>query len=227
MTSLSISTVPRRSRRSFSSSSSSQYPFYFFTAPTSSGSSLLTRPPTLGRWPKPASGTSAKNTFRNITTTRLIPLHLFFELDLRCLFTASHIWHLLASSDTFLLCHSPSSRSALKFFTFSRGDYVLTTASTWANWSARLGGLQRVPRHSSTGFSPPVVASAGHTPPEKLTRYRAHRFPEITQIVERVLKVLMALLLPATLLSRVYLLTNGRPEWLAELKDATMQLDAR
>jgi hypothetical protein len=33
-------------------------------------------------------------------------------------------------------------------------------------------------------------------------------------------------LLPATPLSRVYVLSNGRPEWLAELKDA-LQADAR
>jgi hypothetical protein len=61
--------------------------------------------------------------------------------------------------------------------------------------------------------------------PEKPKLYHAHCFPEIAQIVARVRKVRMALL-PATPLSRVYVLTNGRQEWLAELKDA-LQADAR
>ena len=74
-------------------------------------------------------------------------------------------------------------------------------------------------------FSPPEVPSAGNASPEELTRYRAHCFPDIAQIVARVREVRTSLL-PATPLSRVYVLTNGRPEWLAELKDA-LQEDAR
>jgi hypothetical protein len=73
-------------------------------------------------------------------------------------------------------------------------------------------------------FSPPEVPSAGNASPEELTRYRAHCFLEIPQIVARVREVRTALL-PETPLSRVYVLTNGRPEWLAELKDA-LQADA-
>jgi hypothetical protein len=46
--------------------------------------------------------------------------------------------------------------------------------------------------------------------------------PEISQIVARVREVRMAVLLPAIPLWRVYVLTNGWPEWLAELKDAYM-----
>ena len=45
------------------------------------------------------------------------------------------------------------------------------------------------------------------------------------QIVRRVREV-RTTLLPATPLSRVYVLTNGRPEWLVELKEA-LQADAR
>jgi hypothetical protein len=61
--------------------------------------------------------------------------------------------------------------------------------------------------------------------PEERARSRAHCFPEIEQIVSRVREV-RAVLLPTTKLTRVYVLTNGRPEWLQELKDA-LQEDAR
>jgi hypothetical protein len=50
-------------------------------------------------------------------------------------------------------------------------------------------------------------------------------FLEIAQIVARVRELCMALL-PARSLSCVYVLTNGRPKWLAELKDA-LQADGR
>ena len=61
--------------------------------------------------------------------------------------------------------------------------------------------------------------------PEQRARYRAHCFPDLEQMVSRVREV-RALLLPTTKLTRVYTLTNGRPEWLEELKDA-LQEDAR
>jgi hypothetical protein len=61
--------------------------------------------------------------------------------------------------------------------------------------------------------------------PEKRARYRAHCFPELEQIVSRVREV-RASLLRTTKLTRVYVLTNGRPEWLQELKGA-LQEDAR
>ena len=61
--------------------------------------------------------------------------------------------------------------------------------------------------------------------PEDRALYRAHCFLEIEQIVLRVREV-RASLPPTTKLTRVYMLTNGRPEWLRELKDA-LQEDAR
>ena len=61
--------------------------------------------------------------------------------------------------------------------------------------------------------------------PAERARYRAHCFPDLEQIVLRVREV-RASLLPTTKLTRVYSLTNGRPEWLQELKDA-LQEDAR
>ena len=83
-------------------------------------------------------------------------------------------------------------------------------------------GFNELPGLPDT-FSPSAAASAGDA--EKIKRYRTHCFPDIAQIVARVREVRMSLL-PATPLSRVYVLTNGRPEWLAELKDA-LQADAR
>ena len=75
-------------------------------------------------------------------------------------------------------------------------------------------------------FYPPDVPSAGNAPPEEHVRYRAHCFPDIAQIVTRVGEVRLGMLGKSPLLSRVYVLTNGRPEWLAELKEA-LQADAR
>jgi hypothetical protein len=74
-------------------------------------------------------------------------------------------------------------------------------------------------------FLPPAVHSRGHAPPEELARYRARCFPEIGQIVSRVRDVRASLLHTMTL-RRVYVLTNGRPEWLQELKNI-LQEDAR
>ena len=80
-------------------------------------------------------------------------------------------------------------------------------------------------------FTPPVPSSGSYDDygydltPEQRARFRAHCFPDLEQIVSRVREV-RALLLPTTKLTRVYTLTNGRPEWLEELKDA-LQEDAR
>ncbi len=93
-----------------------------------------------------------------------------------------------------------------------------------ANWSARFMGFNEFPGLPDR-FYPPEVPSAGNAPPEERARYRAHCFPDIEQIVARVREMRTALL-PATPLSRVYVLTNGRPQWLAELKEA-LQADAR
>jgi hypothetical protein len=82
-------------------------------------------------------------------------------------------------------------------------------------------------------FTPPPVSSSGNyddkyghdLSPEERALYGRHCFPEIEQIVSRVREV-RAELLPTTKLTRVYVMTNGRPEWLRELKDA-LQEDAR
>lgn len=81
-------------------------------------------------------------------------------------------------------------------------------------------------------FTPPKSSSDSYDDhygydlsPEERALYHAHCFPEIEQIVLRVRDV-RASLLGTTNLTRVYVLTNGRPEWLRELKDA-LQGDAR
>jgi hypothetical protein len=74
-------------------------------------------------------------------------------------------------------------------------------------------------------FSPPAVPSWGNVSPEELARYLAHCFPQIEEIVARV-RDLRASFLPTTTLTRVYVLTNGRPQWLQQLKHA-LQEDAR
>ena len=81
-------------------------------------------------------------------------------------------------------------------------------------------------------FTPPKTSSDSYDDHygydlsrEERALYRAHCFPEIDQIVSRV-RAVRASLLRTTNLTRVYVLTNGRPEWLQELKDA-LQEDAR
>jgi hypothetical protein len=74
-------------------------------------------------------------------------------------------------------------------------------------------------------FSPPAVPNWGSAPPEEHARYHVHCFPEIEQIVARV-RYVRTSLLPTTMLTRMYVLTNGRPWWLSKLKHA-LQEDAR
>ena len=74
-------------------------------------------------------------------------------------------------------------------------------------------------------FSPPVEHSQGIESPEEHAPSLARCFPEIEQIVSRVREV-RASLLSTTTLTRVYVLTNGRPWWLQKLKDS-LQEDAR
>jgi len=78
-------------------------------------------------------------------------------------------------------------------------------------------------------FTPPAsreeIEDGYYPSSEQRAIYHSHCFPEIEQIVSRVREV-RASLLSKTKLKRVYVLTNGRPEWLRELGDA-LQEDAR
>ncbi|KAH9052835.1 hypothetical protein EDB87DRAFT_1691372 [Lactarius vividus] len=107
----------------------------------------------------------------------------------------------------------PPPLSGLLALHIRRGDYI-DHCLNLGNWSSRYMGFNEFP-----GLPDRLE------PPGELVRYREHCFPEIAQIVTRVREV-RAALLPATPLSRVYVLTNGRPEWLAELKEA-LQKDTR
>ena len=78
---------------------------------------------------------------------------------------------------------------------------------------------------SSSSDSDDSEPEPPEVPPEVQARYRAHCLPDIDQIVARVREV-RASLLPMSRLTRVYALTNGRPEWLKGLKEA-LQADAR
>jgi hypothetical protein len=98
-----------------------------------------------------------------------------------------------------------------------RGDYIDHCAHL-AAFSAHFMGFNEFPGLPDS-FSPLSDEA------ERQLQYRAHCFPDIEQIVARVREV-RASLLPTTRLSRAYVLTNGRPEWLEELKNA-LQEDAR
>jgi hypothetical protein len=128
-----------------------------------------------------------------------------------------------ATSSSFTPSSRPPHLSGLFALHIRRGDYV-DHCTNIADWSARFMGFNEFPGLPDR-FSPPEVPARGNAPPEEVARYRRHCFPEIEQIVTRVREVRTALL-PATPLERVYVLTNGRPEWLARLKEA-LQADAR
>jgi hypothetical protein len=128
-----------------------------------------------------------------------------------------------ATSSSFTPASRAPHLSGLLALHIRRGDYV-DHCTMIANWSARFMGFNEFPGLPDR-FSPPEVPAWGNAPPEDIALYSQHCFPEIEQIVLRVREVRMEML-PATPLERVYVLTNGRPEWLAELKEA-LQADAR
>ncbi len=127
------------------------------------------------------------------------------------------------TQSSFMPSARPPPLSGLLALHIRRGDYI-DHCKHLAKWSARYMGFNEFPGLPDR-FSPPEILSTGKAPPEEMARYFEHCFPEIEQIVARVREVRAAHLrtLP---LSRVYILTNGRPDWLAELK-AALQADAR
>ncbi|KAI0246304.1 hypothetical protein BJV78DRAFT_1364921 [Lactifluus subvellereus] len=138
----------------------------------------------------------------------------------------AHIIHPALSNFTpfdFTPSSVPPPLSGLLALHIRHGDYM-GHCRHLASWSSRFMGFNEFPGLPDL-FSPPVVHSQGIAPPEELARYLARCFPEIEQIVSRVREV-RALLLPTTALTRVYVLTNGRPWWLQKLKDS-LQEDAR
>ncbi|KAI0288655.1 hypothetical protein BC826DRAFT_915561 [Russula brevipes] len=98
-----------------------------------------------------------------------------------------------------------------------RGDYV-DHCKFLALYNAHYMGFNEFPGLPDK-YAPPDESE------QRQLWYSKHCLPNIEQIVARVREV-RASLLPTTRLTRVYALTNGRPEWLEELKDALRE-DAR
>lgn len=71
-------------------------------------------------------------------------------------------------------------------------------------------------------FEPPAGGGAGWNTPENYAVYAARCFPRIEQIVGRVKEVLKTP--TGRNLDRVYVLTNGKVEWLTELKEKLGEL---
>ncbi|KAI9453286.1 hypothetical protein F5148DRAFT_1233692 [Russula earlei] len=128
-----------------------------------------------------------------------------------------------ATSSSFMPHSNPAPLAGLLALHVRRGDYIdhcvhLTT------WSAVYMGFNGFPGLPDK-FPPPPPYGPDNVPPEEVVRYNRHCFPDINQIVTRVREVRVSLL-PTTSLTRVYVMTNGKPDWLRELKDA-LQEDAR
>lgn len=135
----------------------------------------------------------------------------------------AHVIHPALSSLTpssFSPYSKPSALSGLLALHIRRGDFI-DHCLHLANWTSRFSAFNELPGLPDR-FIPPPWSDA--QVPEEQARYRARCFPEIGQIVSRVREV-RASLKSATRLTRIYVLTNGRPEWLQELKDA-LQEDA-
>lgn len=136
----------------------------------------------------------------------------------------AHVIHPSLSSFTpssFSPYSSPTPLSGLLALHIRRGDFIEHCLNL-ANWTSRYTAYNEFPGLPDR-FSPPPFPSGGQIPEER-ARYRAHCFPDMEQIISRVREV-RASLLSTTRLTRVYVMTNGRPEWLQELKDA-LQADA-
>ena len=117
----------------------------------------------------------------------------------------------------------PAPLSGLLAVHIRHGDFM-GHCKHLARWSSHFMGFNEFPGLPDR-FSPPVVHSQGIASPEEDARYLTRCFPNIEQLVSRVREV-RAELLPTTTLTRVYVLTNGRPWWLQKLK-SSLQEDAR
>ena len=115
---------------------------------------------------------------------------------------------------------NPTPLSGLLALHIRRGDFIVHCLHL-ANWTSRYTAYNEFPGLPDR-FSPPFPSDPQM--PEEQAWYRAHCFPNTEQIVSRVREV-RASLLSKTRLTRVYVMTNGRPEWLQELRDA-LQEDA-
>jgi hypothetical protein len=169
----------------------------------------------------------------SLSTSPLLTHFSWSPLITAALSANAHVIHPALSSSTpssFVPSSNPPPLSGLLALHIRRGDFI-DHCEHLTNWSVRFMGFNEFPGLPDR-FTPPKSSSDGYDDhygydlsAEERALYRAHCFPEIDQIVSRVREV-RAALLRTTNLTRVYVLTNGRPEWLQELKDA-LQEDAR
>ncbi|RPD82752.1 hypothetical protein L226DRAFT_450702 [Lentinus tigrinus ALCF2SS1-7] len=87
----------------------------------------------------------------------------------------------------------------------------------FARWSSQWNGFNQFPELPDH-FEPPPTAGWGEYTEEGKNIYLRHCFPDIQQIVDRVAEVRAS---PAGKgLKNVYIMTNGKRPWIAELKEA-------
>jgi hypothetical protein len=112
----------------------------------------------------------------------------------------------------------PKPFSGLLALHVRRGDYV-DHCRLLAGWSSHFMGFNEFPGLPDRFY--PLTESDQRPlgEGEQQAWYSPHCFPSIDQIVSRVREVRRALL-STTDLTRVYIMSNGRPEWLRELKHA-------
>ncbi|KAL5519362.1 hypothetical protein ACEPAH_1045 [Sanghuangporus vaninii] len=107
-----------------------------------------------------------------------------------------------------------------------RGDYVVHCQHL-ANWSASFMGWAQAPGIPDV-FVPPPGGGADWNTPENTAEYMRHCFPEIAEIVPRVAEAKhewetrVGRPHNEPRLKRLYILTNGKTEWVAQLKDRLM-----
>jgi len=139
----------------------------------------------------------------------------------------AHVIHPALSSATsasFMPSSKPGPIPGLLALHVRRGDYIEHCINL-ANWGAGYMGFNEFPGFPDRFTVPTVNSQGDEALKEKLMIYNPHCFPQIGQIVSRVREV-RASLLQTSKLTRVYVLSNGRPEWISELKEA-LQEDAR
>ncbi|KZP18800.1 hypothetical protein FIBSPDRAFT_933213 [Athelia psychrophila] len=102
-----------------------------------------------------------------------------------------------------------------------RGDFAAHCAHL-AQWSSDFNGFNKFPGLPDA-FAPPADTGWGETTDAHRAEYARRCFPEIPQIVARVLEVAREWEAGGGApLRSVYVMTNGRAEWLGELKEALL-----
>jgi hypothetical protein len=126
---------------------------------------------------------------------------------------------------SFLPYSKPKPFSGLLALHVRRGDYIDYCRSLTI-WTAHYMGFNKFPGLPDRFF---LLTKSDERPlgkGEQQAWYWPHCFPNIEQIISRICEVRKSLLL-TTILTRVYIMSNGRPEWLRELRQALEEDAAR